>query len=88
MFDAPTIFIIAATFLLAGSVKGITGLGLPTVSLALLTVAIDMPTAMALLLVPSFATNLWQAVVGGNGHEVLVRIWPFKLAATATVWLG
>ncbi len=88
MFDVPTILVIAATFLLAGSVKGITGLGLPTVSLALLTVAIDMPTAMALLLVPSFATNIWQAAVGGNGREVLIRIWPFLLAATVTVWLG
>ncbi len=88
MFDVPTISVIAATFLLAGTVKGITGLGLPTVSLALLTVTIDMPTAMALLLVPSFATNIWQAVVGGNGREVLIRIWPFLMAATVTVWIG
>ncbi|WP_428035431.1 sulfite exporter TauE/SafE family protein [Amphritea sp.] len=88
MFDAVTIMTIVATFLLAGSVKGITGLGLPTVSLAILTVAIDMPTAMALLLVPSFATNIWQAAAGGNGRDVLVRVWPFLLAATITVWLG
>lgn len=79
---------IAGTFLLAGAVKGVIGLGLPTVSLGLLTAALDLPTAMALLIVPSLVTNLWQAVVGGNGRAVLRRIWPFLLMATATVGLG
>ena len=88
MFDALTILAIAGTFLVAGTIKGVIGLGLPTVSLALLTVAIDLPHAMALLLVPSFITNLWQAVVGGGGKAILLRLWPFLLMATATVWLG
>lgn len=79
---------VLCTFLLAGTVKGIIGLGLPTVSLGLLTAALDLPTAMALLLVPSFVTNLWQALVGGNGVEILRRIWPFLLMASVTVWIG
>ncbi len=76
------------TFFLAGAAKGIIGLGLPTISLGVLTVALDLPTAMALLLVPSFVTNLWQATVGGNGVEILRRIWPFLLMASVTVWIG
>ncbi len=88
MPETATLLTIIATFLLAGAVKGVTGLGLPTVSLALLTVAIDLPTAMALLLVPSFITNLWQAATGGNGRVILVRLWPFLLMATLMVWLG
>ncbi len=88
MFDAFTILAIVGTFLLAGTVKGVIGLGLPTVSLALLTVAIDLPNAMALLLVPSFVTNLWQAVSGGGAMTILRRLWPFLLTATGTVWLG
>ena len=76
------------TFLLAGAVKGVIGLGLPTVSLGLLTAAFGLPQAMALLLVPSFVTNVWQAVVGGNGRAILARIWPFLLMATVTVWIG
>jgi uncharacterized membrane protein YfcA len=91
MFDAATIAtiaIVAATFLLAGAVKGVIGLGLPTVSLALLTVALGLPEAMALLIVPSLVTNVWQAVVGGHGAAVLRRVWPFLLTAGATVWLG
>lgn len=88
MFDAGTIIAIAGTFLLAGAVKGVIGLGLPTVSLALLAVAINLPNAMALLLVPSFVTNVWQAAVGGHGRDLLRRIWLFLLVATVTVRLG
>ena len=88
MLEIATISIVAGTFLLAGVVKGVIGLGLPTVSLAVLSVAIDLPSAMVLLLVPSFVTNLWQAMVGGNGRLILVRIWPFLFMATVTVWLG
>lgn len=88
MFDPLTITVITATFLLAGSVKGVIGLGLPTVSLGVLTAAIDLTTAMALLIVPSFVTNLAQAVMGGNGRAILLRTWPFLLMATLTVWLG
>ncbi len=87
MIDATTL-IVLATFLLAGLVKGVIGLGLPTVSLAILTVALDLPSAMVLLLVPSFVTNLWQAMVGGNARLILARSWPFLLMATATVWVG
>jgi uncharacterized membrane protein YfcA len=86
--DPPMLATIIGTFLLAGAVKGVIGLGLPTVSLALLTVAIDLPHAMALLLVPSLVTNLWQALVGGQVRAILRRIWPFLLMATVMVWLG
>ena len=88
MFELTTLLAVAGTFLLAGAVKGVIGLGLPTVSLALLTVALDLPSAMALLLAPSFVTNLWQALVGGNARAILLRLWPFLLMATVTVGIG
>ena len=88
MLDAAAILAIAGTFLIAGAVKGVIGLGLPTVSLALLAVAIQLPNAMAVLLVPSFVTNIWQATVGGHGRSLLRRIWLFLLVATITVRLG
>jgi uncharacterized membrane protein YfcA len=88
MFDPTFMIVIAATFLLAGTVKGVIGLGLPTVSLGLLTAALDLPTAMALLIVPSLVTNIFQASVGGNARTIFGRIWPFLLMATVTVWLG
>ncbi len=88
MFDLTTVFVVSAAFFIAGAVKGVIGLGLPMVSLALLTVALDLQTAMALLVVPSFVTNLWQSVVGGNAKVILDRLWPFLVTATVTVWVG
>ena len=43
---------IVATFFVAVAVKGVIGLGLPTISLALLTLAFDLPQAMVLMLIP------------------------------------
>ncbi|NKB20246.1 MAG: TSUP family transporter [Alphaproteobacteria bacterium] len=63
-------------------------MGLPAVSLALLTALLDLPTAMALMLVPSFVTNVWQAVVGGNGVAILKRLPIFFLLAFGAVWVG
>lgn len=88
MFDAGILLAVATTFLLAGFVKGVVGLGLPTVSLALLTATLGLPQAMALLLVPSFATNLWQALAGGNAGAILRRHAPFFLLATLMIWFG
>jgi uncharacterized protein len=89
MLSDPHIIIwIVATFLLAGTVKGVIGSGLPTVSLGLLTAVIGLHPAMALMLAPTIVTNVWQALVGGHFRTVLVRAWPFFIAATASIWLG
>ena len=88
MLDSAALAVIIGTFFIAGTVKGVIGLGLPTVSLGILAAAIDLPAAMALLLVPSLITNVWQAAVGGNGLIILRRIWPFHLMATAMDWVG
>jgi len=86
--DCELIIILTMTFLLAGTIKGISGLGLPTVSLGILSLAIDLQTAMALLLVPSLVTNIWQALFGKDVGALLRRLWPFLLPATGAVWLG
>ena len=88
MIDTFTITIVIVTFLIAGSIKGIVGLGLPTVSLGLLAATLDLTTAMALLLIPSFITNVWQAALGGNGKVIVQRIWPFLCLATISILLG
>ena len=88
MFDLFTFLTISITFVIAGGVKGVIGLGLPSISLGILTAAIDLPTAMALMIAPSFVTNIYQATTGGNTRLILLRIWPFLLMATFTVWIG
>ncbi|WP_085905668.1 sulfite exporter TauE/SafE family protein [Kiloniella majae] len=88
MHDLSDIPLIFAVFFLAGLIKGIIGLGLPTVSLGLLTIFLDLPSAMVLLLVPSFVTNVWQALSGGKCIELLKRLWPFMLFASFFVGFG
>lgn len=75
MVDIETLAVIVATFLIAGIVKGVIGLGLPTVSLGILTAAIDLTAAMALLLAPSFVTNVWQGAIGGQARAIGLRLW-------------
>ncbi|MBX6375646.1 MAG: sulfite exporter TauE/SafE family protein, partial [Acetobacteraceae bacterium] len=50
-----------AVFLLAGVIKGICGFGLPTITLGVLVLTRSLPEAMALVLFPAVATNVWQA---------------------------
>ncbi|MGJ7456711.1 sulfite exporter TauE/SafE family protein [Halomonas sp. MA07-2] len=88
MGDPLILLLVTATFLLAGGVKGIIGMGMPTVSLALLTATLGLQSAMALLLVPTIVTNLWQALVGGYLRDSLRRLWPFLLCSVVAVWPG
>lgn len=86
---APEILaVVAATFLLAGLVKGVVGLGLPTVALALLTAALGLTEAMALMVIPAIATNLWQGLTGGAFMIILRRFWTLFAAACIGTWFG
>ncbi len=67
---------IAATFGLAGFVKGLLGMGLPTVAMALLALAMPPAQAAALLAAPSLATNLWQLFAAPGRGASLRRLWP------------
>ena len=62
---------IAAMFLLAGFVKGMIGMGLPTVAIGLLGLMMTPAQAAAILIVPSLVTNVWQALAGGQFRAVL-----------------
>jgi len=64
------------TFLLAGTVKGVIGLGLPTVAMGLLGMAMLPAQAAALLIIPSTLTNLWQLALGGHLRPLFKRLWP------------
>ena len=80
--------LITSVFLVAGAVKGVTGLGLPAVALGLLTASIGIEAAMALMLAPSFVTNVWQALSGGNRLAVVKRIWLLLLLASLAIFPG
>jgi uncharacterized membrane protein YfcA len=83
-----TILIACVVFVVAGLVKGVIGLGLPTVSLALLTATIGLKPAMAVLVLPALLTNIVQAMTGGAFLDILRRTWVFILVAFVCTWLG
>ena len=85
--------LVIGTFLLAGTVKGVIGLGLPTVAMGLLGLAMLPAQAAALLIIPSTVTNLWQLAFGGHLSVLLKRLWPLLLlivlgTGLGTLWLG
>ncbi|MBH3426997.1 sulfite exporter TauE/SafE family protein [Pseudomonas alkylphenolica] len=80
--------LVVLTFVLAGAVKGVIGLGLPTVAMGLLGLAMSPAQAAALLIVPSTLTNLWQLAAGGHLRALLRRLWPMLVAIFLATLLG
>ena len=79
---------IGVVFLLAGLVKGVTGLGLPTVAIAGLTLLKAPAEAAALIVVPSLVTNIWQMWVGAALPLLMRRLWPVLAGIIGGVALG
>jgi len=80
-----------AVFLLAGAIKGLVGLGLPTITIALTTLVMPLTEAIALIALPTIFTNIWQAAVGGRFRLIVRRHWPLivplAISLYVTMWL-
>lgn len=85
--DVSQLIMVVAVFLLAGAVKGVAGMGLPTVAMGLLGLWLPPSQAAALLVLPSLATNLQQAW-GPAATELLRRLWPVLAMVVAGTWLS
>lgn len=83
-----TATIVALTFLLAGMVKGVIGLGLPTVAVGLLGLLMTPMEAAAIVTAPSLVTNLWQLAAGRNLLPLIRRIWTMLAGICAGTWAG
>lgn len=76
-----------AVFLIAGTVKGLVGLGLPTIVIALTSLVLPLTEAIALIALPTIFTNIWQAAVGGNFRAIVRRQWPLILPLVICLYL-
>lgn len=88
MESAAILVATAGAFLLAGFVKGVIGLGLPTVSIGVLGLLMTPAQAAAILVVPSLVTNVWQAVVGGGLIALARRLWPMLIGICIGTFIG
>jgi uncharacterized protein len=87
MFDS-LLLLVAAAFLLAGFIKGVLGLGLPTVSMGLLAVTMPPGQALAIVIVPAIVTNIWQTFVGPYLRDIVLRLWPLMIGTVIGIWLN
>jgi uncharacterized membrane protein YfcA len=76
------------TFLLAGTIKGVIGLGLPSIAIGLLALLMTPAQAAAIMIVPSLVTNVWQMLAGPHFITMLRRLWSLVLASALGIWLG
>ena len=80
--------LVAVSFLLAGFVKGVIGLGLPTVSMGILALSMPTAEAAAVLVAPSIITNFWQMLNGKPLLMALRRHWRLLAGICIGTWSG
>ena len=76
-----------SVFLLAGTVKGLVGLGLPTITIALTSLVLPLTESIALIALPTIFTNVWQAAIGGQFRVIARRQWPLIVPLAITLYL-
>ncbi|MBI3703428.1 MAG: sulfite exporter TauE/SafE family protein [Rhizobiales bacterium] len=84
----PILGAIAGAFMLAGLIKGVIGLGLPTVAIGLLGLLMSPAQAAAILVLPALITNIWQFVVGGELLALVRRMWPMLAGICIGTFIG
>lgn len=87
-FDLPALLLIALAFFLGGAVKGTVGVGMKIVVLGVLAAFIDLHVAIALLVVPSVVTNIWQIFSVPGLAATLRRFWPLLAMLCVGIWFG
>jgi uncharacterized protein len=79
---------VGSTFLAAGLVKGVVGMGLPVVAMALLGLMMPPAEAASLMVVPTIVTNIWQLYAGPRFGAVTRRFATMMVAICAGIPLG
>jgi uncharacterized membrane protein YfcA len=74
--DLIRLLIVCLAMSAGGFVKGVASFGLPTVAIPILTFALPLPMAIAVMVIPMFLTNLYQMKVSGYFMVSVKRHWP------------
>ncbi len=88
MWAPETVALVVGAFFLAGAIKGLLGMGLPLVTLAVLASTLGVRETLSVMLIPGIATNTWQALAGPHFRRLARRLWPFLAAALVGIWFG
>jgi uncharacterized protein len=82
------LILIAAIFVFAGFIKGVLGLGLPTISMGLLAATMAPTRALAIVIVPAVISNIWQTFAGPHLGDIVRRLWPLLVGTVIGAWLN
>jgi uncharacterized protein len=77
--------VIAGAFIVAGIAKGAIGMGMPPIAIGLMTFALPLDQALAIMVLPTMVTNVWQAIYGKGFLPLLRRF--STMAATSVIAL-
>lgn len=82
--------LLAFAIVVGGVIKGITAIGLPTVTISFAITFNLLPPreAIALVVVPIIITNLWQAARAKGLGVPLKRFWPLIITFLIAMWIG
>ncbi len=78
--------VIAGAFIVAGIAKGAIGIGLPPIAIGLMTLALPLGDALAIMTIPTLATNIFQALYGRQFLALLRRFGTMAIAAVVGVF--
>ena len=86
--DLAHIALAALGFLLAGVIKGTTGLGYSSCALPFLVSAVGLKTAIVMLVIPAMLSNVLVMFNTGHLRETLNRFWPLYAATIPGIVVG
>lgn len=84
-YDPVALTLAALALVFAGWIKGIIGLALPIVGLSLLAMIFPIHFALAVMVLPICASNVWQALRTPDCMAQAKRFWPIIVALTVTM---
>jgi uncharacterized protein len=84
----PIVAFAGFAFVLGGFVKGVIGMGLPTIAIGLMSLVTSPAEAVALMLVPTFLTNIWQGLAGPYFTAIMRRLWPTLVGICVGTWVA
>jgi uncharacterized membrane protein YfcA len=79
------ILVIVAAFVVAGMAKGAIGVGMPPIVIGIMTFVFPLDQSLAIMVLPSMVTNIWQAIYGGGFVRLLHRFGTMAAAALAAL---
>ena len=80
-------FILTA-YVVAGGIKGLTGIGFSTSCLPIMALRLDLKIAIPLVIVPSIVSNLVVMLQAGGFREAVKQFWPLYLASIPGLLIG